>query len=63
MPVDLKFCNFAYQNVMTMTKAELTEKLQNVTDDAIIRIATANGVYDIESVASISGMVNIVAPD
>ena len=46
-----------------MTKSELIEKLQNVTDDAIIRIATANGVYDIESVASISGMVNIVASD
>lgn len=46
-----------------MTKSELIEELQNVNDDAIIRIALANGVYDIESVAAMPDLVNIVISD
>ena len=46
-----------------MTKSELIEELQNVNNDAIIRIALTNGVYDIESVAAMPDLVNIVISD
>lgn len=43
-----------------MTKSELIEKLQNVNNDATIRIASANGVYDIDSVVAMADLVNII---
>lgn len=46
-----------------MTKSEFIEKLQNVEDDAPIRIVTATGNYEIDSVAAMRNLVNVVIAD